>query len=65
MDRERLSEDRHPLALRARSLTIYEGLTITDGDRFFDMLNGDDVFRNCDFDGLGIIVSDVLDNRGG
>ena len=46
-------------------MTIYEDLTITDGDRFFDMLNGDDVFRNCDFDGLGIIVSDVLDNRGG
>ena len=32
-------------------MTIHEGLTISDGDRLLDMLSGDDVFRNCNFDG--------------
>ena len=54
VDRERLSEDRHPLALRARSLTIYEDLTITDGDRLCDMLRADDIFRNCEFRRRGL-----------
>ena len=50
---------RHPLALRARSLTVYEGLTITDGDRLCDMLRDDDIFRNCDFDGADFVDIEV------
>ena len=32
-------------------MTIYEDLTITDGDQFYDMLSEATTFRNCDFDG--------------
>ena len=31
-------------------MTTYDHLTITDGDMFFDMLEDDVVFRECDFD---------------
>ena len=31
-------------------MTIYSHLTITDGDLFFEMLEDDAVFRECDFD---------------
>ena len=40
----------------------YEGLTITDGDRLFSMLEIESVFRRCCFDGADLagIETDAL-----
>ena len=35
----------------AKGMTVREGLTLTDGDRLYDMLGNDVLFRECNFDG--------------
>ena len=43
-------------------MTIYENLSITDGDQLYEMLDDDTVFRDCDFDEADFegIEADVL-----